>query len=487
MSAPRTPTTTATRSTPIPAMAERSTGCGSAGRSAADRRDAGAGAGRVPRAASRDARCSTSAPARAARRLRWRARGARVTGVDASAEMLAVARRRARPTQRVAVTFASRRRARARVSPIASFDAVVCLRVLMHTPDWRQSLARAVPRRAQSGGLRLSGARRARAALQALARRVAPRARRPRRGRTACFSDRADRARRFATRGFRVDRQRTASSCCRSRCTRRSDSPARHDAGRGRARTARPCSAARIAGHARGRAVRVLVTGATGFTGGHLARALAGAGRRRARAGPRSGAGGRDLATSGHRARRRRPRDRASLDRAVARRRRRLSHRRDLPAGRACRTRDYRAVNATAVRSVIEAAAARRRAARRPLQHGRRPRRHRASAGQRGRAAQARRHLPGDEARRRGGRASGGRATRASRSSIARPTGIYGPGDRRLLKLFRGVARRRFVDPRQRADLLPSDLHRRSRRRVPAVRRGRRPRPAAPTSSPAAK
>ena len=28
---------------------------------------------------------------------------------------------------------------------------------------------------------------------------------------------------------------------------------------------------------------------------------------------------------------------------------------------------------------------------------------------------------------------------------IARPTGIYGPGDRRLLKLFRGIARRRFV------------------------------------------
>jgi nucleoside-diphosphate-sugar epimerase len=29
--------------------------------------------------------------------------------------------------------------------------------------------------------------------------------------------------------------------------------------------------------------------------------------------------------------------------------------------------------------------------------------------------------------------------------TIARPTGIYGPGDRRLLKLFRGVARRRWV------------------------------------------
>jgi nucleoside-diphosphate-sugar epimerase len=29
--------------------------------------------------------------------------------------------------------------------------------------------------------------------------------------------------------------------------------------------------------------------------------------------------------------------------------------------------------------------------------------------------------------------------------TIARPTGIYGPGDRRLLKLFKGVSRRRFV------------------------------------------
>jgi len=28
---------------------------------------------------------------------------------------------------------------------------------------------------------------------------------------------------------------------------------------------------------------------------------------------------------------------------------------------------------------------------------------------------------------------------------IARPSGIYGPGDRRLLKLFRGVSRRTFV------------------------------------------
>jgi len=36
-------------------------------------------------------------------------------------------------------------------------------------------------------------------------------------------------------------------------------------------------------------------------------------------------------------------------------------------------------------------------------------------------------------------------AARQLELTIARPTGIYGPGDRRLLKLFRGVARRRFV------------------------------------------
>jgi nucleoside-diphosphate-sugar epimerase len=29
--------------------------------------------------------------------------------------------------------------------------------------------------------------------------------------------------------------------------------------------------------------------------------------------------------------------------------------------------------------------------------------------------------------------------------TVARPSGIYGPGDRRLLKLFRGIARRRWV------------------------------------------
>ena len=66
-------------------------------------------------------------------------RGAVVTGVDASAEMLEVAQRRARDAG-VDVTFRGGDAHRLDVAD-RSFDAVVCLRVLMHTPDWRQSLA----------------------------------------------------------------------------------------------------------------------------------------------------------------------------------------------------------------------------------------------------------------------------------------------------------------------------------------------------------
>jgi SAM-dependent methyltransferase len=65
-------------------------------------------------------------------------RGAAVTGVDASAEMLAVAERRAREAG-VNVVF-SHGDAHGLRFDAGSFDAVVCLRVLMHTPDWRQSL-----------------------------------------------------------------------------------------------------------------------------------------------------------------------------------------------------------------------------------------------------------------------------------------------------------------------------------------------------------
>ena len=66
-------------------------------------------------------------------------RGARVTGVDASEEMLTVAARQAAAAG-VDVCF-KREDAHALDASRAAFDYVVCLRVLMHTPDWRRSLA----------------------------------------------------------------------------------------------------------------------------------------------------------------------------------------------------------------------------------------------------------------------------------------------------------------------------------------------------------
>lgn len=65
--------------------------------------------------------------------------GARVSGVDASEEMLAVARERA-AKQHLAVTFALGD-AHALEFADESFDLVVSLRVLMHTPEWRRCLA----------------------------------------------------------------------------------------------------------------------------------------------------------------------------------------------------------------------------------------------------------------------------------------------------------------------------------------------------------
>jgi 2-polyprenyl-3-methyl-5-hydroxy-6-metoxy-1,4-benzoquinol methylase len=62
--------------------------------------------------------------------------GAEVTGVDASEEMLAVARQRS-ASAAVAATFAVGD-AHQLDFPDKSFDAAVCLRVLMHTPGWRQ-------------------------------------------------------------------------------------------------------------------------------------------------------------------------------------------------------------------------------------------------------------------------------------------------------------------------------------------------------------
>jgi 2-polyprenyl-3-methyl-5-hydroxy-6-metoxy-1,4-benzoquinol methylase len=65
--------------------------------------------------------------------------GAQVTGVDASDQMLAVARQRA-ADEGLAIRFLPGD-AHALEFPDRSFDVVVSLRVLMHTPDWRGSVA----------------------------------------------------------------------------------------------------------------------------------------------------------------------------------------------------------------------------------------------------------------------------------------------------------------------------------------------------------
>ena len=97
-------------------------------------------------------------------------RGAIVTGVDASSEMLAVALRRAETAQ-TTVVLEQGDVHRLRFDDRA-FDAVVCLRVLMHTPDWRRSLGElcrvAATRVVFDYPALFSGA-----ALQACARRLA--------------------------------------------------------------------------------------------------------------------------------------------------------------------------------------------------------------------------------------------------------------------------------------------------------------------------
>lgn len=65
--------------------------------------------------------------------------GARVTGIDASEQMLAVARRRAEESG-LDVRFASGD-AHALDFPDRAFDVAVCFRVLMHTPRWRTCVA----------------------------------------------------------------------------------------------------------------------------------------------------------------------------------------------------------------------------------------------------------------------------------------------------------------------------------------------------------
>ena len=187
--------------------------------------------------------------------------------------------------------------------------------------------------------------------------------------------------------------------------------------------------------------MRVLVTGATGFTGGHLARALAARGdtvRALVREPARAAATLPDIELV-----RGDLTDEASLARAVDG----VETVYNIAAlYRAAGLDDgvYRAVNATAVGTLIARAGAA--GVRRVV--------HCSTVGVHGDIA----HPPaGEDAPLRPGdvyqetKLEGERIAReaAARAGvelvIVRPTGIYGPGDRRLLKLFRGVARRRFV------------------------------------------
>jgi nucleoside-diphosphate-sugar epimerase len=187
--------------------------------------------------------------------------------------------------------------------------------------------------------------------------------------------------------------------------------------------------------------VAELVTGATGFTGGHLARMLIARGHR-VRALVRDRARARSLEDAGVELIEGDLRDKASLARAVEGIDRvynigALYRQAGLPA------QTYRDVNALAVRDLVEVSA--RAGVRRVV--------HCSTVGVHGDvteppASEDAPLKPGDlyqETKLEGERLAREAAERFGiEVTIARPSGIYGPGDRRLLKMFRGVVRGRF-------------------------------------------
>ena len=188
--------------------------------------------------------------------------------------------------------------------------------------------------------------------------------------------------------------------------------------------------------------MQALITGATGFTGGHLARALAADGHR-VRALVRHPSDARDLEAAGIELAPGDLRDRASLDRAVVDAEV-VFHIAAVYRQAGVSTDTYRAVNATAVGDLIEAAGRAR--VRRVVHcstvgvHGdvEHPPANEDSPIKPGDVYQVTK-LEGERLAREAARRFGVEVT------IVRPSGIYGPGDRRLLKLFRGVGRGRWI------------------------------------------
>lgn len=187
--------------------------------------------------------------------------------------------------------------------------------------------------------------------------------------------------------------------------------------------------------------MRALVTGAAGFTGGHLARHLAASGYQ-VRALVRGAERAADLRSAAVEIVEGDIRDRAALARAMERVD--VVHHIAALYRQAGRSREtYRAVNATAVRDIVETAAAA--GVTRVV--------HCSTVGVHGDVEHPPANedaplRPGDvyqETKLEGERLARDAAQRLGIPvTIVRPSGIYGPGDRRLLKLFRGVARRRL-------------------------------------------